>query len=125
MKRFFVSMGAALVGLMLSAGALAETHSKNLDLDKSVQVNGTTLAPGSYKVTYDDSGATAQVTFMKGKNKVATAPAQIKKLDSKASTTSVILSNKTSVPSLEEIDFGGSTQGLVLSNAAAGATTGE
>ena len=124
-KKIFAPLAILAVSLTLSIGVLAESHSKNLDLEQKVQVNGTTLQPGSYKVQWDANGSTAQVKFLKGKKEVASAPAQLKNMPKRSDGTSVVLGNKSEVPTLDEIDFGGMTQALVLSGANATQSSGE
>ncbi len=115
MKKLFPPVAVLAVSLALSLGAVAETHSKSIDVGKAVQVNGTTLKEGTYKVEWDGNGPTTQVKFLQGKKQVATAQAQVKDLGKKTDSTSVILNNQGNVPTLNEIDFGGMTQGLVIS----------
>jgi hypothetical protein len=102
------------LALMLSAGASAATISKTVTLENASQVGSTTLKPGDYKVTFDSSSANPQVTFLKGKQTVATVPAQIKDLGSKSNSTSLVWNTQGSTPVLQEIHFGGSTQAVVL-----------
>ena len=83
------------------------------------------MKPGSYKVVYDDSSPNTQVAFQKGKDKVATVPAQVKTLGSKTDSTSLIYTTDQNARSLQEIDFGGETYGLVLSPNASTANSGQ
>jgi hypothetical protein len=112
MKRVLAVVSAFVFTLVLSSGALAAT-SKTLTVENQLQVGNATLQPGDYKVTYDESSPNPQVTFDKGKQKV-TVPAHVKNLGAKTNNTSVIVDTTQKVPVLQEIDFGGSTQGLVL-----------
>jgi hypothetical protein len=110
---------------MLTGAAFAGTVSKTITLSNPVQVNGTTLQPGDYKVTYDDATPTTQVTFKKGKKDVATAQAQVKQVNTKASATSLQYNSEGSAQKLQQIQFGGSTQALVLSDSGSSSTTGQ
>lgn len=110
---------------VLSAGAFAATQSKSVTFDKAVQVNGTTVPAGDYKVKYDDSSSNAQVSFLQGKKQVATASGQVKDLGKKANQTAVIVRTGNSVPALEEIDFGGSAKGLTFAAPATDANAGQ
>ena len=116
MKKIFVPFTAIALWFTFSAGAFAENHSKTLTLEQQTQVNGTTLRPGDYKVEWDGNGPSTQLKFFNGKKQVATAPAQVKELSKKTNDTAVILGNRGNVPTLDEIDFGGTNQAFVLSN---------
>lgn len=115
MKRLLAVLSGMALSLMLSAGASAATVSKTVTLENASQVGSTTLKPGDYKVTYDDSSPNPQVAFHKGKQTVATVPAQIKNLGTKTNSTSLVWNTQGSTPVLQEIHFGGSTQAVVLS----------
>lgn len=68
-------MGAAL---MLSGAVLAGDANKgSLQLAEKVNVEGKTLNPGSYKVEWEGSGPTVQVSILQGRNTVATFPARV------------------------------------------------
>ncbi len=125
MKRFATLVCGTALTLMLTGAAFAGTVSKTLTFENPVQVNGTTLQPGDYKVTFDDHAATTQLTFKKGKKDVATAPAQVKQLGTKTPTTSVIYNTQGSTQSIQEIHFGGSTDAVVLSDNGSSAPSGQ
>jgi hypothetical protein len=108
MKRISTLLCGTAVTLMLTGAAFAGTVSKTLTFNDPVQINGTTLQPGDYKVTYDDNATNTQLTFKKGKKDVATASAQVKQLDTKAPTTSVEFNTEGSTRKLQQINDGGS-----------------
>ena len=125
MKRFTTLVCGTALTLMLTGAAFAGTVSKTLTFSDPVQVNGTTLQPGDYKVTFDDSAPTTQLTFKKGKKEVATAQAQVKQADRKTNTTSIEYNGEGSSRKLQQIQFGGSTQALVLSDAGSSSSSGQ
>ena len=125
MKKTLFPIYVLVASLILYAGAFAESHSKSISFQTPTQVNGTTLQPGTYTVKYDENGSTAQVNFMKGKKEMASAPAQVEELGKKTTNTSVVLSNKTSVPTLQEVDFEGTSQRLRFSKASGTQGAGE
>ena len=96
---------------MLTGAAFAGTVSKTLTFTDPVQINGTTLQPGDYKVTFDDNAPTTQVTFKQGKKEVATAQAQVKQAETKVNATSVEFNSEGSTRKLQQIQFGGSNSG--------------
>ena len=116
MKRIATLVCGTALTLMLTGAAFAGTVAKTLTFSDPVQVNGTTLQPGDYKVVYDDSTPTTQLTFKKGHKDVATASAQVKQLDAKTHATSVEYNGEGSSRQLQEIHFGGSNQALVLAD---------
>src|SRR5574337_1010312 len=115
MKRFVTLVCGTALTLMLTGAAFAGTVSKTLTFSDPVQVNGTTLQPGDYKVTFDDNAPTTQLTLKKGKKEVATAQAQVKPADRTIHTTSLQFSGEGISRTLQQIQFGGSNQALVLS----------
>jgi hypothetical protein len=52
-------------------------NSANLNLDQTVKVAGTQLAPGQYKLVWEGTGPDITVTFNEGNKTVATAPAKL------------------------------------------------
>lgn len=69
---FFVTM------VFLPALAFAgPRNSANLELNQSVTIAGTQLAPGQYKLIWEGNGPNVNVSFVEGKKTVATAPAKL------------------------------------------------
>jgi hypothetical protein len=66
-------LGAAM---LVSASAFAAEKEK-VETELAMTVNGSPLPAGSYTVTWEGSGPTVELKFLKGKNVVATAPAQV------------------------------------------------
>ena len=124
MKRFATLVCGTALTLMLTGAAFAGTVSKTVTFNDPVQINGTTLQPGDYKVTFDDNAPTTQLTFKKGKKDVATAQAQVKQVSNKANATSVEFNGEGSSRKLQQIQFGGSNQALVLSDAGSSSSSG-
>jgi hypothetical protein len=52
-------------------------NSANLNLDQTVNVAGTQLAPGQYKLIWEGTAPNVTVSFVEGKKTVATAPAKL------------------------------------------------
>ena len=125
MKRFATLVCGTALTLMLTGAAFAGTVSKTLTFTDPVQVNGTTLQPGDYKVTFDNSAPTTQLTFKKGKKDVATAQAQVKPANKKAYTTSVEFNGEGSSRKIQQIQFGGTEQMLVLSDNGSSTSSGQ
>ncbi len=75
--------GAALV--LASAAFAGEKASVKLYDD--VKVNGKTLAPGTYNLTWEGTGDNVQLNIRQGKETVATVPVQIATTNSAPSNT--------------------------------------
>jgi hypothetical protein len=73
-----ISIALFGAAILYSSGALAKDANKaTLNLSEKVSVEGKTLNPGKYKVEWDGSGPTVQVTLFQGKHTVATFPAHL------------------------------------------------
>lgn len=103
-----------VMALLFSSVAFA-SNKGSLLVSSQVTVNGKSLAPGEYSVTWDGTGPEVQVTFMKGKKVMATAPAHVIDLStSAAGDSAVIKKNDDGSSSLAQIRFGGKKQALDL-----------
>lgn len=85
------TVAAALV-LLMAAGAWAadKGNSTTVRIFDAVMVNGKTLAPGDYKVTWEGSGSEVQVSFLQGKTVAATATAKVVPQDSANERTATV-----------------------------------
>ncbi|MGB8130040.1 MAG: hypothetical protein WCG81_09630 [Candidatus Angelobacter sp.] len=98
-----------------SAFAASDSHKSSFELSAATQVNGTTLPAGEYTAQWEGSGPTAQVNIMQGKKVVATAPAQVIALDSKASDTQAeVLNGAKGERELKVLQFAGKKVSLQL-----------
>lgn len=78
MKLSKLSVSLLALGLLGSSAAFArESNKTTLNLSEKVTVNGTTLNPGKYTVSWEGSGSAVQVNILQGKQTVATAPAHV------------------------------------------------
>jgi hypothetical protein len=74
------SKSLSVVAMVLLTHGLAFAGPKNsadLQLNQTVKVAGTQLAPGKYKVNWQGSGPDITVSFTDGKKTVATVPAKL------------------------------------------------
>jgi hypothetical protein len=68
---------STVVLLLLSVSGWASDKMKaKIQIDQTVRVGSTQLAPGEYLMTWTESGSNAEVTFSQGKKVIATVPAQ-------------------------------------------------
>jgi hypothetical protein len=102
-------INAGLLALALSVSAFAGSKG-TLTLRDSAEINGTRLAPGDYKVTWEDGGA---VTVSQGKEVKVKAQARIVEQDRAVRSTEV----STRQGQVQTIQFEGSKQLIVLNEA--------
>jgi len=74
-RRLYSSFMLSAV-LLFAATALA-AEKETVETRETVTVNGNQLPAGKYTVTWEGSGPTVELKFLKGKNVVATVPAQV------------------------------------------------
>jgi hypothetical protein len=111
---------------LLMSTSLFAASSGSLSLTAPVQLNGTQLKPGEYKVTWEGNGPDVTVSVMKGREVVATAPAHVKDLDKKfAADAAVLQKNADGSTSLNAVRFSGKKIALEFSgDASAGSKSG-
>ena len=98
-----------------SAFAASDSHKSSFQLSAATQVKGTTLPAGEYTAQWEGAGPTAQVNIMQGKKVVATAPAQVIALDSKASDTQAeVFNGSNGERELKALQFAGKKVPLQL-----------
>jgi hypothetical protein len=121
MKFAAVSKGLILgLALVLASSAFAATKG-SLQLIDSVTVNGTKLKAGEYKLEWEGSGPSVEVSILQGKNVVAKAPAHVIDLSApSANSAAVTRKNEDGTTSLAGIRFEGKKFALELGNASYG-----
>jgi hypothetical protein len=102
------------LALILASSAFAGTKA-SLDLQSTVNVNGTTLKPGEYKLQWEGTGPDVQVSFIQGRNVVAKVSARLVDLPSPAeNTAAVVHQNGDGTASLAAARFEGKKYSLQL-----------
>lgn len=89
----FATVSKSLVlglALLLASSAFAATKA-SLSLLDPATVNGTTLKPGDYKLEWDGSGPSVEVSVMQGKKVVAKLPAKLVDLKSPAENSAAVV----------------------------------
>jgi hypothetical protein len=99
MKRF---LGYAAMLALLSAPAFAAKNSEKITISSPVTVGSTQLPAADYKVTWNGTGSSAQVTLANGKS-VVTLPAKV--VEQKNNLTSVLTQTKDGANVLEGINL--------------------
>ena len=103
------------LALTTSAFAASDSHKSSFEIGAATQVNGTTLPAGEYTAQWEGSGPAVQVNIMQGKKVVATVPAQVVPLDSKASDTHAeVLNGANGERELKALQFAGTKVSLQL-----------
>jgi hypothetical protein len=102
----YVGIATLLFAVFIPATLMAAAKdSANIKLSDPVTISGKVLKPGNYHVKWNGTSGPVQVSFLKGKDVVATAPAELinKKSPYDDAVETKEAPNKTSL--LEEIDW--------------------
>ena len=102
------------LALLSPLGAFARDNSHSVDIFDAVQIGGTQLKPGNYKVEWQGEGPTVQVSFQHNGKTVLTAPATLKTNDAEVTQDAIKIETSTDTSTLKEIDFGHQKQALVF-----------
>ena len=120
-------MIALSFALLLSTTSLFAASSGSMNLKQPVQLNGTQIKPGDYKVTWEGTGPDVTVSVMQGKNIVAKALAHVKELGKNVDANATLLQKQSDgSTSLNGLRFGGKKIALEFTEetAAAGVKSG-
>jgi hypothetical protein len=103
----------SILSVLSPVGVFARDNNQHsVDSPATVQIGGTQLKPGNYKVKWQGTGPDIQVTFLRDGKTVATVPATLKTNDGEVTQDGIVLdsANKT----LTEIDFHRDKEALVF-----------
>lgn len=109
--------------LLLAVGAFAANKGSMQILDP-VNVNGKTLPAGEYSLQWDGTGQNVQLSILRGKKVVATAPAHVVGLDQSAQANEALVKNTDGSRSLSEVRFEGKKYALQIGEAGGMAEAG-
>jgi hypothetical protein len=87
MKTRHFAKGLLFGATLVLASAVLAGEKATVKFYEDVKVNGKTLAPGRYDLTWEGSGANVQLSIHQGKETVATIPAQIESSASAPAST--------------------------------------
>jgi hypothetical protein len=99
----FLALLSTLAMLCSLSAFARDNNQHSVDLADTVQVGGTQLQPGHYKLEWQGAGPAVQVTFLRNGKTVATVPGTLKTNDEHVTQDEVI--TNTSNKELNEIDF--------------------
>jgi hypothetical protein len=108
--RYLLALLSILAVLSPLSVFARDKNQHSVDIPSTVQVGGTQLKPGNYKVEWQGTGPDLQVTFLRDGKTVATATATLKTNQVTQDEIITDLENNT----LHEIDFHRSKEALVF-----------
>jgi opacity protein-like surface antigen len=109
--KFLALLSTLAVLCSLSAFA-RDNNQHSVDIADAVQVGGTQLQPGHYKLQWQGTGPAVQVTFLRNGRTVATAQGTLKTNDEQITQDQVI--TNTTNKELNEIDFRRNKEAIVF-----------
>jgi len=120
MKLSILSKSLVLgMALLLATSAFAASKG-SLSVSDSVNVAGTQLKPGDYKLSWEGTGQNVELTILQGKNVVAKTQARMIDLNSASRSDATVVSNNSDGSrSLSEIRFGGKKYALAIGSESA------
>jgi hypothetical protein len=115
MKRLKYVVGLATLALAFPLTLFARGKNEHtVTISDPVQVGGTQLKPGDYRVEWQGTGSTTQVSFMRSGKTVATATATLKTGDEEVDRDAVVTSTNDNPKELREIDFRHDKEALIF-----------
>jgi hypothetical protein len=92
--------------LGLCGSALARDNAHSVEISNAVQIGGTRLKPGNYKVEWQGRGPAVQVSFEQNGKTVVTVPGTLKTNDDQIKQDAIVTeATDTGTSTLKEIDF--------------------
>ena len=105
---------ACLLGFGGSAYA-GRNNAHSVEISDAVQIGGTKLKPGNYKVEWQGTGPAVQVSFQQNGKTVVTAPGTLKTNDDQVTQDAIVTeATVAGTSTLKEIDFGHQKEALVF-----------
>ena len=113
--------GFLLGASLLFAFAAFAGEKASVKLYDDVKVNGKTLTPGTYQLSWEGTGSNVQVSIRQGKDTIATLPAQIETAKNAASSTGYATKQENDgSKSITTVFFAGKKYSLNLDQQSAG-----
>jgi hypothetical protein len=107
------------LALLLATSAFA-ANKGSLQVQEPITVNGTKLAAGDYKLQWDGTGPSVELSIMQGKKVVAKVPAHVVDLDKPSSQdAAVVKNNGDGTKTLSEVRLSGKKYSLAVGEDAA------
>jgi len=106
----------ALLSIFATLSSLSvfarDKNQQSVDIPDTVQVGGTQLKPGNYKMEWQGTGPDIQVTFLRDGKTVVTVPATLKTNDDQVTQDDIVTGSEDN--NLHEIDFRRSKEAVVF-----------
>jgi hypothetical protein len=107
--------GLSTLVLLFPLGAWARNKAHSVEIPYIVQVGGTRVTPGSYKVEWQGTGPAVEVSFSQYGKTVVTVPGTLKTNDDQVTQDAVVTeATSADTTTLKEIDFGHQKESLVF-----------
>ncbi len=100
--------------MVVTVAAVAADGAGKFVVRDNVQLNGTQLSAGEYKITWQGNGDKVDVTVLKNNKKVTTTSAKVTELDAPSPYDSVMLRTDGNNKNVTEIRFGGKKSAIVF-----------
>ena len=101
--------------LLFPVGALARDKAHSVEIPYAVQVGGTRIAAGSYKVAWQGTGPAVEVSFSQYGKTVATVTGTLKTNDDQVIQDAIVTeATSADTTTLKEIDFGRQKEAVVF-----------
>lgn len=105
---------------MLLATSAFAVNKGSLSVQEPVTVNGTRLAPGEYKLQWDGTGPSVELSITQGKKVIAKVPAHMVNLENPSpADAAVVKNNGDGTKSLSEVRLSGKKFALAVGEEAA------
>ena len=120
MKVSKISKGLLLGLTLLLATSVFAANKGPLQLNDPLTINGKQLAAGEYRLQWEGTGSSVELSILRGKTVVASVPARLVDLDRPAQVDlTIVRMNADGSKALSEIRFGGKKYSLAIGNESA------
>lgn len=115
MKSSKIRGGVVLaMAVLLSTAAFAGSKPGSLYLSEATQLNGKQMPAGTYQVRWEGSGPAVQVSVLRGKKVIASAPAKVERVTSTPDRGAAVIDTAGGGRTLVEARFAGKNYKLVF-----------
>jgi len=115
MKSSKITGGLVLaVAVLLSTAAFAGSKPGSLYLSEGAQLNGRQIPAGTYQLRWEGNGPAVQVSVLKGKKVIASAPAKIEQVAAQSDRGAAVIDTAGGSRTLVEARFAGKNYKLVF-----------
>lgn len=112
---YFTAVFTLTFLLGLCGSALARDNAHSVEISNAVEIGGTRLKPGNYKVEWHGTGPAVQVSFEQNGKTVVTVPGTLKTNDDQVEQDAIVTeASGAGTSTLKEIDFRHLKQTLVF-----------